>query len=66
MLFGIAILHFKARFLSVTRSFTNRFPDEPAFIVPKCLKEKVEAGDLGRKSGRGFYVWDGERRGDPV
>ena len=43
-----------------------RFPNEPSFVIPKCLKEKVEAGDLGRKSGKGFYHWDGERRGDPV
>ena len=44
----------------------NSFPNEPAFIIPKCLKDKVEAGDLGRKTGKGFYVWDGEKRGDPV
>ena len=44
----------------------NRFPDEPSFVLPKCLKEKVESGDLGRKSGKGFYHWDGEKRGDPV
>lgn len=44
----------------------NRFPNEPAFIVPKCLKDKVEAGDLGRKTGKGFYNWNGEKRGDPV
>ena len=43
-----------------------RFPNEPAFIIPNCLREKVDAGDLGRKSGKGFYVWDGDKRGDPV
>lgn len=25
--------------------------------VPRCLSERVEGGDLGRKSGRGFYAW---------
>lgn len=25
--------------------------------VPERLRESVAAGDLGRKSGRGFYVW---------
>jgi 3-hydroxyacyl-CoA dehydrogenase/enoyl-CoA hydratase/3-hydroxybutyryl-CoA epimerase len=24
---------------------------------PKCLVERVERGDLGRKSGKGFYTW---------
>lgn len=37
------------------------FPDDPAFFVPKCLEAKVAAGDLGRKTGRGFYMWDGDK-----
>lgn len=45
---------------------SHRYPDEPSFILPKCLKDKVAAGDLGRKSGKGFYNWDGDKRGDPV
>lgn len=44
----------------------HRYPDEPSFVLPKCLKDKVEAGHLGRKSGRGFYYWDKDTRGDPV
>jgi 3-hydroxyacyl-CoA dehydrogenase len=35
------------------------YPGEPAFFVPALLREKVAAGDLGRKSGRGFYKWKG-------
>lgn len=42
------------------------FPDEPAFIMPECLKVKVQAGHLGRKTGKGFYHWNGETRADPV
>ena len=42
------------------------FPNEPAFSMAKSLKEKVDAGHLGRKTGKGFYHWDGDKRGDPV
>lgn len=42
------------------------FPNETAFVVPKTLKDKVDANELGRKTGRGFYLWEGDKRGDPV
>jgi 3-hydroxybutyryl-CoA dehydrogenase len=29
----------------------------PRFTPPELLRRKVEAGELGRKSGRGFYEW---------
>lgn len=29
--------------------------------APACLARRVAAGELGRKSGRGFYRWSGER-----
>ena len=29
----------------------------PRFAPPRLLREKVAAGDLGRKTGRGFYSW---------
>lgn len=33
---------------------------------PRCLAERVARGDLGRKSGRGFYTWqDGRPRKNP-
>jgi len=51
--------------LDTTRSILGgwvvNFADEPAFFVPKCLEAKVKAGHLGRKSGRGFYLWDGDK-----
>lgn len=50
----------------IVKGWMDKFPEEPSFILPNCLKAKVEAGDLGRKSGKGFYHWDGEKRGDPV
>ena len=29
----------------------------PRFSPPELLKKKVEAGELGKKSGRGFHIW---------
>lgn len=52
--------------LYIAEGWVEKFPDEPAFFVPKCLKKMVEAGDLGRKTGKGFYHWTGDKRGDPV
>ena len=39
------------------------YPDLDARQTPpEGLAAKVRDGDLGRKSGRGFYVWDGDMR----
>ena len=35
---------------------------EPAFAPPAILEELVRRGACGRKSGQGFYAWDGEGR----
>ena len=52
--------------LFIVEGWAQKYPNEPSFFVPQCLKEKVAAGNLGRKSGIGFYIWDGDKRGDPV
>jgi 3-hydroxybutyryl-CoA dehydrogenase len=31
------------------------------FAPPRLLRDKVARGELGRKSGRGFYTWEGPR-----
>ncbi len=35
----------------------NQSLDTPIADIPSLLREKVEAGNLGRKTGRGFYDW---------
>jgi 3-hydroxybutyryl-CoA dehydrogenase len=40
---------------SVSRSIFNSFHQEPRFRPSVLQKQKVEAGELGRKSGKGFY-----------
>ncbi len=35
---------------------------EPRFKAPPLLRQLVAAGRLGRKSGLGFYRWEGEQR----
>lgn len=32
------------------------------FRPPQLLKRKVRAGHLGKKSGKGFYLWEGDER----
>ncbi|WLT33089.1 3-hydroxyacyl-CoA dehydrogenase family protein [Geothrix sp. PMB-07] len=35
---------------------------EPRFKAPALLRQLVAAGRLGRKTGSGFYCWEGEKR----
>jgi 3-hydroxyacyl-CoA dehydrogenase len=48
--------------LSILEGWCERYPDEPAFQVPASLRERVEAGKFGRKTGEGYYRWDGDKR----
>jgi len=48
--------------LFILEGWCDRYPDEPAFEIPKILREKVQAGKLGRKSGEGFYKWEGDKK----
>ncbi|MFX1379517.1 MAG: 3-hydroxyacyl-CoA dehydrogenase family protein [Promethearchaeota archaeon] len=46
---------------SVQMSYYNESGD-PRDKPPEALKEMVENGDLGMKSGKGFYVWKKEKK----
>jgi 3-hydroxybutyryl-CoA dehydrogenase len=39
---------------------------EPRFKAPALLRQLVAAGRLGRKTGSGFYRWDGEKRAEAL
>ena len=43
---------------SVTQSMYNSFHQEPKFRPNRLQQQKVDAGHLGRKSGRGFYEYN--------
>jgi 3-hydroxyacyl-CoA dehydrogenase len=53
-------------FISHIPSKIVRYPQEPLFVVPNCLEEMVKCQHFGRKTGKGFYQWYGEKRGEPV
>ena len=42
---------------SVTQSIYNSFHQEPRFRPSRIQQQKVDAGHLGRKSGKGFYEY---------
>lgn len=48
--------------LSILEGWVDRYPDEPSFAIPKVLVDKVAQGKLGRKTGEGFYTWEGDKR----
>ena len=48
--------------LFILEGWCDRYPDEPAFQIPGILREKVSAGKLGRKTGEGFFRWEGDKR----
>ena len=47
--------------LSILEGWHKEFPTDPIFVPPKILKDKVAEGKHGRKTGEGFYKWDGDK-----
>ena len=48
--------------LYILEGWVERYPNEPAFVIPEILRQKVAEGKLGRKTGEGFYKWDGDKK----
>ena len=48
--------------LSILEGWCERYPSEPAFAIPEILRQKVREGKLGRKTGEGFYKWEGDKK----
>jgi 3-hydroxyacyl-CoA dehydrogenase len=47
--------------LFILEGWKKDFPNEPAFVIPEVLRHKVKDGKLGRKTGEGFYKWQGDK-----
>jgi 3-hydroxyacyl-CoA dehydrogenase len=48
--------------LAILEGWVAAHPKEPAFAIPAILKKKVAEKKLGRKTGEGFYKWQGDKR----
>jgi len=51
---------------NVLKGWQVAHPNEAAFFVPDCLEKMIKEGNLGRKTGKGFYHWQGDKIGAPV
>jgi 3-hydroxyacyl-CoA dehydrogenase len=51
--------------LAVMEGWNEAHPENPAFVNPEALEllgKMVKEGKLGRKTGQGFYKWNGNKR----
>jgi 3-hydroxyacyl-CoA dehydrogenase len=48
--------------LSILQGWVAAHPGEKAFAIPKILEKKVAEKKLGRKTGEGFYKWEGDKK----
>lgn len=48
--------------LFILEGWVRKYPNDPSFFVPELLRQKVAEGKFGRKTGEGFYKWDGDKR----
>lgn len=46
---------------AILKGWTEKMPEEKIFTLPNTLVQKVSEGKLGRKTGEGFWKWDGDK-----
>lgn len=46
---------------AILKGWVEKYPEEKIFTLPKTLTQKVSEGKLGRKTGEGFWKWDGDK-----
>jgi 3-hydroxyacyl-CoA dehydrogenase len=51
--------------LNILKGWMAAHPNDPSFFIPKCLVDKINKGEFGRKTGKGFYIWDGDKAVKP-
>ena len=51
--------------LACMQGWREAYPDDPAFDIPEgiaLLEKMVAEGKLGRKTGQGFFKWEGNKK----
>ncbi len=48
--------------LSIIQGWCERYPDDSDFSIPDSLRRLVQAGKFGRKTGEGYYEWNGDKK----
>lgn len=51
--------------LHILEGWLKDYPND-RFFIPNVLRQKVKEGNLGRKTGKGFYHWTGDKMEGPV
>jgi 3-hydroxyacyl-CoA dehydrogenase len=51
---------------NVLKGWTQAYPNDATFFIPKSLEAHIQKGNLGRKTGKGFYEWNGDKVVKPL
>jgi len=51
--------------LNILKGWKEAYPNDTSYDIPKVLVDKVAKGEFGRKTGKGFFIWDGDKAVKP-